>query len=152
MINKKTSFFIIGIVALLWFLIFFIIPLEEEEKILFSGPTMGTIYEIEVLSHHISEDRIKAIEIGIDSILYAVNSSMSTYIDSSEISLVNKNRTKNKIKVSSHFYYVLEKSIEYNKLTENMFDPTIRPLLNLWGFRGKEISENQIFFNLNNHH
>ena len=42
-------------------------------------------------------------------------------------------------KVSDDFYYVLDKSIEYNQLTDGAFDPTIRPLLTLWGFRGKEV-------------
>ncbi|MAR15446.1 MAG: hypothetical protein CMG21_03250, partial [Candidatus Marinimicrobia bacterium] len=46
MVNKKYSFFIIVITLFLWFLIFFIIPFEEE--ISFSGNTMGTTYEVKV--------------------------------------------------------------------------------------------------------
>ena len=102
---------------------------------------MGTAYEIKIISSAFSKNKTKIVEAGIDSILFSINNSMSTYIDSSEISLINKNRTKDKIKVSSNFYYVLQKSIEYNNLTENSFDPTIKPLLEIWGFRGKEVLE-----------
>ena len=107
---------------------------------IFSGATMGTTYEVKISTNILFDKQSKEmIKIGIDSILLSINQSMSTYIDNSEISLLNKNRTQNKIKVSPSFYYVLKKSIEYSSLTDNAFDPTINPLLEIWGFRGKEI-------------
>ena len=139
MINKKISFLIIFIIILLWFLIFFITSSVEEKKVIFSGSTMGTSYEVKIISSSILNHHIETIEAGIDSILFVINNSMSTYISNSEISRFNKNKTKDKIAVSDNFYYVLEKSIEYNNLTDATFDPTIKPLLTLWGFRGKEI-------------
>jgi len=50
----------------------------------------------------------------------------------SEIIKINSNAGLNKIKVSADTYYVLEKAIDYGKITGGAFDPTIGPLVKLW--------------------
>ena len=134
MINRKYSFFIIMITLLLWALIFFVIPFKEEISI--SGKTMGTTYEVKV-AQNLSNYHQKIITEDIDSILKAINQSMSTYIPDSEISLINKDEVLFKsFIISDDFKYVLDKSLEYYNLTNGAFDVTVKPLLNLWGFRG----------------
>ena len=134
MINRKYSFYIIMITVLLWAVIFFVIPFKEEISI--SGTTMGTTYEVKV-AQNLSHYHQKIIAEDIDSILKAINQSMSTYIPDSEISLINKNEILMKsFIVSDDFKYVLDKSLEYYNLTNGAFDVTVKPLLNLWGFRG----------------
>jgi len=148
MVNKKYSFFIIVITLFLWFLIFFIIPFEEE--ISFSGNTMGTTYEVKV-SKNLSKKHQNIIAQDIDSILKSINQSMSTYISDSEISLINKDEVVFKsFIVSDEFKYVLNKSLEYYQLTDGAFDVTVKPLLNLWGFRGNEINNRPDSIIINN--
>ena len=138
MINRKYSFFIILITLFLWFLIFFIIPFKTE--ISFSGETMGTTYEVKI-TQNLSNHNQNIIAEDIDSILNSINQSMSTYIPDSEISLINKDEVLFKsFIVSDDFKYVLNKSLEYYNLTEGAFDVTVKPLLNLWGFRGNKIN------------
>lgn len=138
MINRKYSFFIILITLFLWFLIFFIIPFKTE--ISFSGETMGTTYEVKIVQN-LSNHNQNIIAEDIDSILNSINQSMSTYIPDSEISLINKDEVLFKsFIVSDDFKYVLNKSLEYYNLTEGAFDVTVKPLLNLWGFRGNKIN------------
>ena len=134
MINRRYSFFIIIITLILWALIFFVIPFKEE--ISFFGETMGTTYEVKI-AQNLSPNNQKIIAEDIDSILKSINQSMSTYISDSEISLINKDEVVFKsFIVSDQFRYVLNKSLEYHDLTDGAFDVTVKPLLNLWGFRG----------------
>ena len=136
--NRKYSFFIILITLFLWSLIFFIIPFKTE--IIFSGETMGTTYEVKI-NQNLSNSKQSLIAQDIDSILKSINQSMSTYIPNSEISLINKDEVVFKsFIVSDNFKYVLDKSLEYYQLTDGAFDVTVKPLLNLWGFRGNKIN------------
>ena len=143
MLNKKSSLFIIVTILFFWSLILFIIPSEkgkEPIEIIFSGSTMGTTYEIKI-SDNISSPQIKLIQEGIDSILKSINQSMSTYISDSEISVINNFPDNSAIDLSHAFSYVLSKSLYYYKITNGAFDVTVKPLLELWGFRGKEITQ-----------
>ena len=47
----------------------------------------------------------------------------------------------NAIIISDDFKYVLDISLEYYNLTNGAFDVTVKPLLNLWGFRGEIIDK-----------
>lgn len=96
-------------------------------KIEISGATMGTTYNIKYL--HENNVNYKH---GIDSLLSAVNQSMSTYIPDSEISRFNKGTI---LKYESGFFYpVLKKSREVYEKTSGAFNPTVGPLVNAWGF------------------
>ncbi len=133
--NRKFSLFLIFLILFIWLLVFFVIPSKTEISI--KGETMGTTYEVKI--NQVYPQNIDLISKNIDSILLAVNQSMSTYIPNSEISLINNNQSNQVFVLSDDFKYVLEKSLEYYVLTDGAFDVTIRPLLKLWGFRGKEI-------------
>ena len=79
-------------------------PSRTEIKIV--GKTMGTTYEVKI--KHSYSNNFDIISKDIDSILKAINQSMSTYIPNSEISLINSNNMPNQtFAVSSDFEYVL---------------------------------------------
>ncbi|MHC4157923.1 MAG: FAD:protein FMN transferase [Planctomycetota bacterium] len=61
-----------------------------------------------------------------------VDKLMSDYKADSEISEVNRDASKRAVKVSKSTYEVLQKSIEFSKLTDGAFDVTIGPLVDLW--------------------
>ena len=94
---------------------------------------MGTTYSIKISDALESQYSTSIIESKVDSILHVVNNQMSTYIKSSEISNFNKSST-NFIKPSEEFRYTLEYAKRLARLTNGMFDITIIPLLELWGF------------------
>ena len=112
---------------------------QESNQFICSGNTMGTTYEVKI-DKYISLDKQKYIEKGIDSILYHINQSMSTYVSDSEISFINQYDGPS-IVLSDSFDEVLSASLYYNQITEGVFDVTIKPLLELWGFRGSSISK-----------
>ena len=61
-----------------------------------------------------------------------IDNKMSAFKADSEISQINKNSGLLSQTVSADTYFVIKKAIEYCRLTEGAFDPTVRPLVNLW--------------------
>ena len=99
----------------------------------FSSQTMGTTYSIKIISQNPIPNPSK-IQKGIDSVLTVVNTHMSIWIPTSEISRFNRNQGRNVIPVSHHFKYVIKKSIEISEATGGAFDVTVYDLMALWGF------------------
>ena len=96
------------------------------------GNTQGTTYSIKYKSPHgINYQN------DIDSILKAVDLSLSTYINESIISKINRNEN---VIIDSIFTRVFEMAIKIANETNGSFDPTIAPLVNFWGFGFEEIS------------
>ncbi len=77
----------------------------------------------------------------IDSLIYLVNRSMSTYIPNSDISKINRGDPG--IQVDQMFLEVFGKSKRIYLETGGYFDPTIGILVNAWGF-GPNGSEDDI--------
>lgn len=96
-------------------------------RMVIEGQTMGTVYRIVYLDP--SQRNLKA---NVDSVLRVFNQSLSTYIPHSEISRFNK--LDSLVFESPFFLPVLEASKEIFELTTGAFDPTVGPLVNLWGF------------------
>ena len=91
------------------------------------GSTMGTSYHI--LYFDKTERNFKT---QIDSLLRVFNQSLSTYISDAEISQFNNSQSF-KFQLP-YFYPVLVRSAEIYENTSGAFDPTVMPLVNLWGF------------------
>lgn len=68
----------------------------------------------------------------IKGIFETIDASMSTYQASSLISLINKGDTL--VTVDSLFQRVLQRSLEISEESAGQFDPTIGPMVELWGF------------------
>ena len=66
--------------------------------------------------------------------LSELNRQMSTYIESSEISCLNKLEEGVSLSISPWFAHVLKYSLDLAKKSAGVFDPTLGPLVNLWGF------------------
>ncbi len=102
-------------------------PMDQPGKVTLSGQTMGTTYNITYL-----DENGRDFQAGIDSLLIVFNQSLSTYIPESEISRFNQQDT---LKFELPFMPpILERSAEVFQKTGGAFDPTIGPLVNIWGF------------------
>lgn len=69
--------------------------------------------------------------------LRQLNDIFNNYSDSSEITRVNQKASQEAVFVSPDFYIVLRTALDFARLTGGAFDPTVGPLIKLWGF-GKE--------------
>ena len=134
MSTNKYPIIVILITFFLWAIILFVIPNDKE--VIFNGSTMGTTYEVKVIDN-ISSYHKDRIQFKLDSILLSINQSLSTYIIDSDISKINNDQIVfNSYNINKDFKYVLDKSIYYFNLTGGAFDVTIKPLMEIWGFRG----------------
>lgn len=98
-----------------------------EGKINLSGQTMGTTYSIVYM-----DEEGRDFQSSIDSLLLVFNESLSTYIPDSELSRFNASDT---LDYTLPFLLpVLSKSEEIFQKTSGSFDPTVGPLVNIWGF------------------
>ncbi|WP_019673783.1 FAD:protein FMN transferase [Psychrobacter lutiphocae] len=96
------------------------------------GETMGTSYHITYQKpKDIDEAQIKQ---SIEQHLQAINDSMSTYQDDSTISKFNRLGAGQSLPVDEYFIKVLQDSKQVYQQSGGAFDPTIMPLINLWGF------------------
>ncbi|MFC2134995.1 FAD:protein FMN transferase [Bacteroidota bacterium] len=101
-----------------------------------SGNTMGTTYSIKIARDNETKynTEFENLKEKIDSILIVVNQQMSTYIDTSEISLFNKLHSNQWFNVSPDLAFVISTAKEISQKSSGAFDITIGPLVNLWGF------------------
>jgi thiamine biosynthesis lipoprotein len=113
-----------------------------KSEILLQGRTMGTTYNIKVVS---TLEQIEALKLQdkIDLALKQVNKEMSTYIPDSEISLFNQSNAGEVFEISPGFTRVLKESIRLGELSEGKLDITVGPLVNLWGF-GPELRPEKV--------
>lgn len=112
-------------------------------KITLSGKTMGTTYNITYL-----DEESRDLQSSIDSLLVVFNQSLSTYIPESELSQFNLGDT-----LDFNLPYllpVLEASQKVYENTNGAFDPTVGPLVNIWGFgpTGPELKDSVDIKNL----
>ena len=107
---------------------------DEAHQIKLQGKTMGTTYHI-TYWHSEGTNYQKQ----IDSALMAVNQSLSTYIENSIISIVNK--ADSAAPVDALMIEVYERARAVAEHTNGAFDYTVMPLVNAWGF-GFEKSDN----------
>ncbi|WP_423738977.1 FAD:protein FMN transferase [Clostridium cibarium] len=122
--------FLILIISIL-FLIFFTKnkPNIVSEK---SYYILGTLINLKVFGKESEKAIDEAIERLID-----IDNKMSAFKESSEISKINKNAGIALQTVSNETFSLIDKSISYSELSEGAFDPTIRPLVSLWGIGTK---------------
>jgi thiamine biosynthesis lipoprotein len=100
---------------------------SKESLIKVEGEAQGTTWHISYLS----ADNINYKKT-MDSLLKKIDTSMSTYLPVSFISRINKNDST--VLVDQYFIDVLKKSIEVSEKTVGLFDVTVGPLVNAWGF------------------
>ncbi len=107
------------------------------------GEAMGTTYNIKyrIAEKDLPEATQMALKNQIDSLLDVFNLSLSTYISNSEISRFNQFE-KDSIHFSlPYFYPVLQKSREIYEISAGAFEPTLSPLIRVWGFGEMEEPE-----------
>ncbi|SFU07618.1 thiamine biosynthesis lipoprotein [Algoriphagus locisalis] len=96
-------------------------------KITLSGKTMGTTYNVTYL-----DEENRDLQPSIDSLLVVFNQSLSTYIPDSELSQFNLGDTLDFD--LPYLLPILEASKTVFENTNGAFDPTVGPLVNIWGF------------------
>ena len=130
---------------ILLFLILFLfsscVQKSHLELVTLEGFTMGTIYSVKIVKDK-SSDIYDSLPQKVEELFESINLKMSTYIDSSEISQLNRFPAQEWFKLSPELCYVLDEAEKVSRLSDGAFDITVGPLVNLWGF-GPEDNKRQ---------
>ena len=100
--------------------------LEKAEKEVFSMDTYMTLTAY-------GENAQTAVDLA-EQRIEEINALLSTGIESSEVYLINKN---NGGVLTEDASYLLGRSLQLNEMTDGLYDITIYPLMELWGFTDK---------------
>lgn len=130
--SKKILFIIIYLITI------FIVALLSACSNNFESTTstdfmMGTLVKVKVYG----ADSKKVTEEVIAEIKHLENM-MSTSIKDSDISKINKNAGQQAVRVSKDTFTVIKKAQKFARLTDGLFDPSIGPLVNIWGIGTSE--------------
>lgn len=98
------------------------------------GHTMGTTYRVSYFPPMDGPPLREELAQEVEKILELVNSQMSTYRPDSIISKFNRSPVGEWIPIPNEFAQVLDYSLWVADKSNGAFDPTIGPLVNLWGF------------------
>ncbi len=104
-----------------------------QEPIVMSGYTMGTTWTVRLAAPP-GEPSIPQLRTEIEALLEQVNDEMSTWREDSDISRFNRLPAGDAMVVPESFAHVLDMALRVAELTEGAYDPTVGPLVNLWGF------------------
>ena len=101
----------------------------------FRGATMGTYYAVRLAQ---GQDNwppdTTALQRSVEERLAEINRLMSTYDPNSELSRFNRYLGTDWFAVSPETAEVVRGALDISERTSGAFDPTIGPMVNLWGF------------------
>ena len=100
------------------------------------GQGLGTTWSVRWEGSSATEDEVTA---AVVDALTQVDAHMSTWKPDSEINTVRN--TPGRVAVSSDTVYVVDMALQLAQATEGAFDPTVQPLVELWGFHGDPIEQ-----------
>lgn len=103
------------------------------DEVHIQGRTMGTTYNVKYTSHAATPSP-EAMQAEIDAVLASINSLMSTYDDSSELSRFNQWQSSEPFPMSAETLTVMKEALRLGELSDGVLDVTVGPLVNLWGF------------------
>ena len=95
---------------------------------------MGTTFSVTIDAH---DDPSHAARAAFEEIR-RIDRLLSTYKDDSEISEVNRQASSEPVPVGADFWNVISASRDFFELSEGRFDPTIYPLMRMWGFTRRQ--------------
>ena len=105
---------------------------NTETSVHLSGPTMGTWYNVKVISEAGIDQ--EALTEKVEAVLSDINGLMSTYDPESELSRFNQLPINTPMELSPDTVAVLKMALDLSVQTAGAFDVTVGPVVNLWGF------------------
>jgi len=93
-----------------------------------------TTYALDtVITINLYDEGSEAIFTRMTNRINEIETLMSKHIAGSEVDLINQNAGIKPVVVSQDTYKVVERALIYAKLSNGSFDPTIGPIVDLWG-------------------
>ncbi len=107
---------------------------DDKTPIKIEGETMATTYHITYF-----DSKHRDFKKSVDSLLILVNLSINNYNPTSEVSLFNKSNSGFKFK-QPYLLPSIKVASQVFTDSQGAFDPTVMPLVNLWGFGSQKVT------------
>ena len=108
---------------------------QAQTRSVFNGRTMGTTYEITLATEDpLPMERRRELDAEIENKLIYINKLMSTYDPESELSTFNEQPPDACVTLALETFEVMSQSKTLFERSFGAFDPTVGPLVELWGF------------------
>jgi FAD:protein FMN transferase len=114
---------------------------EKPEQLVFSGMTMGTTYQVKISPGVTAVPN--NLDDQIDDRLQELDATFTTYQQTSELMKFNQSVINEAQTISLDMIEVIKIAHEAFLLTGGAFDPTVGPLVNLWGF-GPDMAKDKV--------
>ncbi len=101
----------------------------------YSFEVMGTTAKVELW--HKDEKLAQQLMKNVELEMRRIDQLMSPYIESSELSLINKNAADHPLRISEETFSVIQRSIEFSRLTKGAFDITFASVGYKYDYREK---------------
>ena len=98
------------------------------------GRTMGSPYTVRITGTNLVGAQIDTLRSEVERSLAEINRQMSNYQPDSELSRFNRAPDHTPFKVSPEFARVVRYALDMSSRSAGAFDPTLGPVINLWGF------------------
>ena len=109
-------------------------PSASARALHFSGPTMGTTYNVRLAGGPFEGTLAVAARAAVESAFAGVVSRMSTYEPASELARFNRHAATSPFAFSPQTLAVLARAQQVAALSAGAFDVTVAPLVGAWGF------------------
>jgi len=103
-----------------------------------SGSAMGTSYDV-VVEFTGAEPDTTPIGRLVEDELTRLNDVLSTYLPESDLSRFSSRERTDPVEVDPTLLDVLERALEVSRLSGGAFDPTVAPLVDVWGFGPSDV-------------
>jgi len=137
-VNKINPRFIYSRIFLFCFIVFYFCTCgntfsqQPRYEVTTTKYLLGT--QIDITGIHSDIDSLKKAMYYAYKEIERIQGVMSIQIDTTEVSRINHNSGISPVKVSYETYSIISRSIEYSQKYNGMFDITIGPISDLWGF------------------
>ena len=106
---------------------------KASDSVQLSGPIFGTQWSLIYHSAHesVTEDSVKE---AVQEAFLVVDESMNHYLPTSTLSELNRLPAMEVMEVDWDFAFVFNSALDIYHATDGAYDPSVSPLINLWGF------------------
>lgn len=122
------------ILALAFFALLTACSSQENTAVHLQGESMGTTWHITFLPNPRLTKDAKALRADIEAILVRIDEQMSNWRKDSEISRFNQAQVTEWFPVSLDLVKVVTVAQQVSQLSNGVYDVTVGPLVNVWGF------------------
>ncbi len=129
--------FLLALIVIILILVFYFNREDSPKRVERTGLAMNTIIKISIYDYKNYESAKQVLD---DAFEFIKNfeAQISLYDENSQINKINKNAGIAPVAVSDDVINLISRSVEINKLTDNIFNPLIGPVTKLWNINKKD--------------